>query len=66
MNKISEEPNNSENTINGDLVGEYGSNYGRDNFEESGVSENMDLTGDYCNGVYGGNSETGENSRIRY
>ena len=74
LSKISEDPNNSENTINEqnnrDLVGEYGSNYGRDNFEESGVSENMDLTGDYSSGneigsgVYGegGNSEIDGNS----
>ena len=39
LSKISEDTNNSENTINeqnnGDLVGEFGSNYGGDNFEES-------------------------------
>ena len=63
LSKISEDPNNSENTINeqnnGDLVGEYGSKYGGDNFEESGVSGNMDLAEDYGGGVYGGNYSSG-------
>ena len=63
LSKISEDPNNSEITINeqnnGDLVGEYGSKYGGDNFEESGVSGNMDLAEDYGGGVYGGNYSSG-------
>ena len=67
LSKISEDPNNSENSIkeqkNGDLVGEYGSNYVGDNFEASWISGviggerggNMDLAGDYGVEVYGGN-----------
>ena len=66
--KISEEPNNSENTINeqnnGDLVGEYGSTYGGGDFEESGVSggdrvKTLGLTRDYGSGEYGGNYRGG-------
>ena len=49
LSKISEDPNNSKNAINEQNNG----------FEESGVSGNMDLAGDYGGGVYGGNYSSG-------